>query len=105
MLQHTSLDDFLRGLYVKATEAPGAAPKQTQHDKLLAQLMGTTAEGDTSGSKDSGPQLMFEEQTASVGGAGGENTIDMFRGDNLRKMALQNLKDRRQRQKQSEIFN
>lgn len=29
----------------------------------------------------------------------------MFRGENLRKMAIQNLKDRRQRQKQSEIFN
>ena len=49
---------------------------------------------------------MFEDQPVSVRGvSGGENTIDMFRGDNLRKIALQNLKDRRQRQKQSEIFN
>ncbi len=37
MLQHTTLDDFLRGLYVRATEAPGAAGKPvSQHDKLLA---------------------------------------------------------------------
>lgn len=28
----------------------------------------------------------------------------MLRGDNLRKLAVQNLKDRRQRQKHSEIF-
>ena len=50
---------------------------------------------------------MFDDQAATTtGGAGNEaRTIDMFRGENLRKMALQNLKDRRQRQKQSEIFN
>jgi hypothetical protein len=47
MLQHTSLDDFLRGLYVKAVEAPGTQTRQTQHDKLLSQLMGTTAESES----------------------------------------------------------
>ena len=29
MLKHTSLDDFLRGLYVKAVEAPGTQTRQT----------------------------------------------------------------------------
>ena len=50
---------------------------------------------------------MFDDQSpTTAGGAVNEaKTIDMFRGENLRKMALQNLKDRRQRQKQSEIFN
>lgn len=41
MLQHTNLDDFLRGLYVKAVEAPGATGgKQplSQHDKLISEL-------------------------------------------------------------------
>jgi len=38
MLKHTTLDDFLRGLYVKAVDTtPSGAPgKMTQHDKLLA---------------------------------------------------------------------
>ena len=52
---------------------------------------------------------MFEEgqQQAGANAAALKNdkTIEMFRGENLRKMAVQNLMDRRQRQKQSEIFN
>lgn len=52
MLAHTSLDDFLRGLYVKAVESP-TEKRQTQHDKLLAQLMGTSAESETK--TDTGP--------------------------------------------------
>jgi hypothetical protein len=49
---------------------------------------------------------MFDDQPSTTTGAASEaRQIDMFRGENLRKMALQNLKDRRQRQKQSEIFN
>ena len=68
--------------------------------------MGTTADPETGRSKDSGPQLMFDDQPSTTTGAASEaRQIDMFRGENLRKMALQNLKDRRQRQKQSEIFN
>lgn len=39
MLQHTTLDDFLRGLYVKAVDG-GSSPTSrgpvNQHDKLLA---------------------------------------------------------------------
>ena len=60
--------------------------------------MGTSAEGDSGRAQDSGPKLQFDDQPAAAGvGAGRDNNIDMFRGDNLRKMALQNLKDRRQR--------
>lgn len=45
MLQHTTLDDFLRGLYVKAVDTPSAAGKpMSQHDRLLAQLMNTRDE-------------------------------------------------------------
>lgn len=40
MLQHTTLDDFLRGLYVKAVGGVPGKPI-SQHDKLLAQLMNT----------------------------------------------------------------
>lgn len=74
--------------------------------------MGTVDEGygDDSESK-RGPSLMFDEHaeerelTSASAALRNDKTIDMFRGENLRKMALQNLKDRRQRQKQSEIFN
>ena len=64
MLQHTSLDDFLRGLYVKAVESPGTSqPRQSHHDKLLSQLMGTTTTADSdANTKDSaGPQLQFDD--------------------------------------------
>jgi hypothetical protein len=43
MLAHTSLDDFLRGLYVKAVDGT-STQRLSQHDKLLAQLMGTSPE-------------------------------------------------------------
>ncbi len=113
MLQHTTLDDFLRGLYVKAVDTtPAGAPgKMTQHDKLLAQLMGTRDESDDLGvAGKRGPQLKFDFDGSSDTASSAEalrqdKTIEMFRGENLRKMALQNLKERRQRQKQSEIFN
>ena len=39
MLQHTTLDDFLRGLYVKAVDAGNGAAaggRMSQHDKLMA---------------------------------------------------------------------
>jgi hypothetical protein len=113
MLQHTTLDDFLRGLYVKAVDTtPSGAPgKMTQHDKLLAQLMGTRDERDEIGGEGSrGPQLKFDydgtaDTASSAEALRQDKTIEMFRGENLRKIALQNLKERRQRQKQSEIFN
>lgn len=36
MLQHTTLDDFLRGLYVKAVDSGPSAGKLSHHDKLMA---------------------------------------------------------------------
>jgi hypothetical protein len=40
MLQHTNLDDFLRGLYVKAVEGSGQGKQPiSQHDKLMAELL------------------------------------------------------------------
>lgn len=38
---------------------------------------------------------MFEDAAATAGAK--DQSIDMFRGENLRKMALQNLRERRQR--------
>lgn len=63
MLQHTTLDDFLRGLYVKAVDSGPSAGKLSHHDKLMAQLMGTVDEGygDDRESK-RGPSLMFDDQ-------------------------------------------
>jgi hypothetical protein len=105
MLQHTTLDDFLRGLYVKAVDSGnGGTQKMSQHDKLMAQLMGTSEDSyyDERDGKRGGPELMFDDsQTSSSKSATqalkNDNTLEMFRGENLRKMALQNLKDRRQR--------
>jgi hypothetical protein len=69
--------------------------------------MGTTADSQSgTATQDSGPKLQFDDlDTATNAKGSAASSMDMFRGDNLRKMALQNLKDRRQRQKQSEIFN
>lgn len=72
--------------------------------------MGTSEDGYDEGSgKRGGPELMFEEgqqqSGANAAALKNDKTIEMFRGENLRKMAVQNLMDRRQRQKQSEIFN
>ena len=113
MLQHTTLDDFLRGLYVKAVDSSnGGTQKMSQHDKLMAQLMGTSEDSyyDEREGKRGGPELMFDDSQSSASKSAtqalkNDTTLEMFRGENLRKMALQNLKDRRQRQKQSEIFN
>lgn len=61
--------------------------------------MGTVDEsyGDDTQSK-RGPSLMFDDQVKDQDAAQrNDRSIDMFRGENLRKMALQNLKDRRQR--------
>ena len=100
MLQHTTLDDFLRGMYVKAVDSTPKGSHQTQHDKLLSQLMNTREDGDSAEDgrtgKRTGPQLLFEDsQLEGVKSALGERSIDMFRGDNLRRQALQNLKERR----------
>ena len=105
MLQHTTLDDFLRGLYVKAVDggSNSAGKPMSHHDKLLNQLMNTRDERDedeTATKK--GPALEFDD----IGSSGlQDKSIEMFRGENLKQAALQNLRDRRQRQKQSEIFN
>lgn len=93
MLQHTSLDDFLRGLYVKAV-APSTRHVQSEHDKIMSQLLETKVEPDQRATLQA-PELRFEDESKN---------LEMFRGENLRRMALQNLKERRQRQKQSEIF-
>ena len=95
MLQHTTLDDFLRGLYVKAVDSGPSAGKLSHHDKLMAQLMGTVDEGygDDRETK-RGPSLMFDEQAqereqlSANAALRNDKTIDMFRGENLRKMAL-----------------
>lgn len=107
MLQHTTLDDFLRGLYVKAVDGGQSKGTVSQHDKLLAQLMDTrdtNREDDSTATGRKGPQLMFDD-TIPGAAPGLDKSIDMFRGENLKKIALQNLRDRKQRQKQSEIFN
>lgn len=59
MLQHTSMDDFLRGLYVRATKSEGVASGQpmSQHDKLLSQLMNTRDEN-TEDAKVSGKPVL-----------------------------------------------
>ena len=95
MLQHTTLDDFLRGLYVKAVDSGPSAGKLSHHDKLMAQLMGTVDEsyGDDREQK-RGPSIMFDEQaeerelSSASAALRNDKTIDMFRGENLRKMAM-----------------
>lgn len=107
MLQHTSMDDFLRGLYVRAVNTPtdASGKPMTQHDRLLAQLMETREESrDDSDKKGlNRPKLEFEEGGSSQ--ADDKDSVDRYRGDNLRLQAINNLRERRQRQKQSEIFN
>lgn len=63
MLQHTSMDDFLRGMYVKAMDTPSSAGKKpmNQHDKLLQELMNTRDDSSESKSGKGGPQLMFDD--------------------------------------------
>ena len=82
----------------------------SQHDKLLSQLMNTGREprDEAAAAGRKGPALDFNEDAAAAAAAAqsqGAQNIEMFRGENLKRMAIQNLKDRRQRQKQSEIFN
>jgi len=71
----------------------------SQHDKLLAQLMGTRGdEGDLGEEGKRGPQLKFDfdgTETPTVEALRQDKTIEMFRGENLRKLAMQNLKERR----------
>jgi hypothetical protein len=111
MLQHTTMDDFLRGLYVRAVDTPGASTGKpmNQHDRLLSQLMNTRDESlDSSrkGGSQGGPTLDFSDGTTSSKlAAEDSSSVDKYRGENLRQLAIQNLKERRQRQKQSEIFN
>ena len=95
MLEHTTLDEFLRGLYVSAISEP-AQGKLTQQQKLMNMLMGKDAKIEEDEEKKSQPELIFDDK---------KSVIDQFRGENLRKQALQNLKERRQKQKQSQIFN
>ncbi len=91
MLEHTTLDDFLRGLYVN-TLSSGASDKkhQSEHERMMSMIHSTGTEGAKQQSNQ--PRLKFEEDKESV---------EMFRDDNLRKQALQNLKELRQKQKQS----
>ena len=104
MLQHTSMDDFLRGLYVRATNTGVSTGKSmSQHDRLLAQLMDTRDESKEDAKVTGKPTLDFTEGEAEKMEKQGQ--AEKYRSDNLRKQAIQNLKERRQRQKQSEIFN
>ena len=42
MIEHTSLDDFVRGLYIKAIQQPETSlHKETPHDKMMKQLLET----------------------------------------------------------------
>lgn len=79
MLEHTTLDDFLRGLYINSVTSGGATQKGTQseHDRLMGMLTGTKASEETR----RGPELVFEERKT-------DEAIEMLRGDNLRKLAL-----------------
>lgn len=84
MLQHTTLDDFLRGLYIKAVDTGKSV---SQHDKLLSQLMNTRDEREEEGP--GRPKLEFEDTDQK------DATVEMFRAENLKQAALQNLRDRR----------
>jgi hypothetical protein len=68
MLQHTSMDDFLRGLYVRATNATGASSGKplSQHDRLLAQLMDTRDESKEDAKSSGKPKLEFEDAEKSL---------------------------------------
>lgn len=68
MLQHTSMDDFLRGLYVRATNAQGVSTGKpvSQHDKLLAQLMDTRDENKEDAKSSGKPTLDFEDGNKSA---------------------------------------
>ena len=46
MLEQTTLDDFLRGLYVSATSSPSAGGQKTQQEKLMGMFMGQTDKDD-----------------------------------------------------------
>ena len=78
MLEHTTLDEFLRGLYVSAISEP-AQGKLTQQQKLMNMLMGKDAKIEEDEEKKSQPELIFDDK---------KSVIDQFRGENLRKQAL-----------------
>lgn len=73
MLQHTTLDDFLRGLYIKAVDTGKTV---SQHDKLLSQLMNTRDEREEEGP--GRPKLEFEDVDQK------DATVEMFRSENLK---------------------
>ena len=107
MLQHTSLDDFLKGLYLNTVQAPLRAAKgaMTEEQKLLSAIMEgkedpSQKEEDIADKR--GPRLMFEDAAEAEELASQQNSL---KGDNLRNLALANLKEKRLRQKQSVIFN
>lgn len=74
MLDHTTLDDFLKGLYISAISdnIPG---KMSHQEKLMNMLMGGEDKDEVVVQKTKGPELLFKDQPSEV---------DMFRSDNLR---------------------
>lgn len=100
MLEHTSLDDFMRGLYVnKAGQARVELPKAQKKEKqggLLGMLTGDQEQMSAS------PQLYGNEQAGSTK----EEIASQMQeeSDILRQQALQSLRERRLRLKSSKIF-
>ncbi|CDW89021.1 translation initiation factor if-3 [Stylonychia lemnae] len=94
MLEHTSLDDFLRGLYVNSLgQTPTGEKKLTHHEKMMGMI---ASQGQDQGSAQDAPTLAFEEQ---------DDSDNRFSNENLRKQAMENLKELKRRQKYSQIFN
>lgn len=103
MMENTSMDDFMRGLYMDATFGPssGTATKKgqplTETQKMFAFLSGgqTDLLGDEAADTAlSGPQLVFDDKSE------GPDLTD----EALTKKAIENLKAHRLKLKQSEIF-
>lgn len=87
MLEHTTLDDFLRGLYINPSkDGPLLRHQPTEEDKMMKYFMeGKGVLGEES-SKKRAPILSFEDKEV-------ESEFNMFKGDNLRKQALANLRE------------
>ncbi len=84
MLEHTTMDDFMRGLYTSQTETD---KKQDKNADVMSALM--SGKGlDEMNQKQARPELNFGEEEKSEAQA-----------DQLRQKALQSLRDRRLRLK------
>lgn len=97
MLEHTTLDDFLKGLYVNSLGQTTEKKFLSEEEKLMNMFGQQQFAGNEGRDSQSTDQLglKFDEE---------DRRVEMFKGENLRKQALQNLKEMRQRQKKSTIF-